>query len=98
MSYKITLKEFDEKISNYVKDIQETLNDIVFNTNESKTFINQENYNGEDLFNIKNQKGLYLFELNLESEKLVGIKNGTKILNFAKDWSKKVKTLFFRLA
>jgi hypothetical protein len=95
MSYKITLKEFDEKISNYVKYIQATLNNIAFNPEESITFINQIDFDGKDLFNNKNQKGLYLFELNLESEKLVGMKNATKISNFAKEWSKKGQNSFF---
>jgi hypothetical protein len=95
MNYTKTLKAFDQEISKYVRQIQDELNSITFNSEESITFVNQSDFDGKEIFNATNQKGLYLFELNLDSVKLKNANNSDKIENFANNWSTEKLSTFY---
>lgn len=95
MRYKITINEFDTKISKYIEELKADLIDIRFNTEEGIKFVNSFELESENIFTHKKEQGIYLFELNLDSENLVGEKKATRITNFAKSWAKKKNDSFF---
>lgn len=95
MSYKITIEEFDNDITNYIEKLKNDLKNIKFDIENSIRFIISEELDCKDLFTCKKQKGVYLFELNLDTPNLTGTKRATKIKNFAEAWSKKKNDSFF---
>lgn len=95
MSYKITLEEFDLDISNYIERIKSDLKNITFEVEKSISFTISSELNCKELFAYSKQKGIYLFELNLDSPNLTGKKRATRIKNFAEAWSQKKKESFF---
>jgi hypothetical protein len=95
MSYKITIEEFDTNISNYVERLKTDLVNITFNRENGIKFINSNELDSKNLFAHKKEKGVYLFELNLDSQNLIGSKRATKIKNFADAWAKKKNDSFF---
>lgn len=95
MSYKLTIEEFDNNISDYVCRLKNDIKNIRFNIEKGTTFIISDELNTQNLFENKKQKGVYLFELNLDNPYLIGTKRATKIKNFAEAWSKKKNDSFF---
>lgn len=95
MSYNIIIDEFDKNISNYIERLENNLKDISFDPNKSVNFIISDEFDSKSLFPYKRQQGVYLFEINLDSPNLVGTKRATRMINFAKDWSKKRNDSFF---
>jgi len=95
MSYNIIIDEFDKNISNYIERLENNLKDISFDLDKSVNFIISSELDSKSLFPYKKQQGVYLFEINLDSPNLVGSKRATRIINFAKDWSKKKNDSFF---
>ena len=95
MSYKITLEEFDLDISNYIERIKNDLKNITFEVEKSISFTISGELDCKELFDYSKQKGIYLFELNLDSPNLTGKKRATRIKNFAEAWSQKKNDSFF---
>jgi len=95
MSYKITLEEFDNDISSYIERLKNDLKNITFDAEKSIRFVVSNELDCKKLFAYNKQKGIYLFELNLDSPNLIGTKRATKIKNFAEAWSKKKNDSFF---
>ena len=89
MNNNTTIEEFDTKISEFVERLKTDLIDITFNREEGIKFINSTELDSKKLFAHKKVKGVYLFELNLDSQNLIGKKRGTQINNFADAWAKK---------
>lgn len=94
MSYNLIIEEFDSNITGYVDQLKEKIKDITFDSSLSIPFIISDQLDSKILFNEKKQ-GVYLFELNLESGSLTGMKKSTQIKNFAEDWTKKKNNSFF---
>jgi hypothetical protein len=94
MSYKSTLEEFDNDITSYIERLKNDLKDITFDVKKSIQFINSDELDCKNLFAYSKQKGIYLFELNLDSSNLVGKNRAEKIGNFATDWSQKKNDSF----
>lgn len=95
MSYKLTIEEFDTNISQYVERLKVNIKDIKFNREEGVRFVISNELDSTTLFENKKSKGVYLFELNLDSANLVGTKRTTRIKNFAEAWKKKKNDSFF---
>ena len=95
MNYEKTINTFDKKISEYVEALVNDLGEIRFDAEQSIKFTLSQEMIQESFIANKKQKGVYLFELNLESELLNGSKRFTKIKNFANEWSKKNQNSFF---
>lgn len=95
MNYNEIIEEFDEKISNYIERLATTIKVVSFIPEESVCFVVSKDFDSKSLFPYKKQQGVYLFELNLDSPKLVGKKRETRIKNFAEEWSKKKNDSFF---
>ena len=95
MNYNKIITEFDTQISSYIFKLEEKLEDISFDISKSKQFLISKELDSKSLFNYEKKQGVYLFELNLDNENLVGKKRSTKIINFSKDWSKKKHDSFF---
>lgn len=95
MSYRIIIEEFDNNISNYIQRLSADLKDIKFDKENGIKFIVSNELESKNIFPYKKQKGVYLFELNLDTNHLTGTKRSTKIKNFAEAWSKKKNDSFF---
>lgn len=95
MRYIEILKEFDTNISAHISDIATNLIDVNFDTENGLSFILSEEFDNKLFFSPVKRKGVYLFELNLDSDILPGKKRETKIRNFAEAWSKKKQDSFF---
>jgi hypothetical protein len=95
MSYKITLEEFDNDISSYIERLKNEMKNITFDVEKSIRFVVSNELDCKELFVYNRQKGIYLFELNLDSPNLIGKERATRIKNFAEAWSQKKNDSFF---
>lgn len=95
MNYNLIIKEFDNNISGYVEQLKEKIKDITFDSGKSVQFTISNDLDSKSLFKYEKKQGVYLFELNLESENLNGVKKSTRINNFADNWAKKKNDSFF---
>lgn len=95
MSYNNIIKEFDIKISDFKTQLNNTIKDIAFDSASSVSFIISKDLDSSNLFTYKKAQGVYLFELNLENESLIGKKRFTQVNNFATNWATKKNDSFF---
>ncbi|MDM1518027.1 hypothetical protein HX089_16870 [Myroides odoratimimus] len=93
--YEDIIHSFDKQIDKYVKDLEGKIEDINFDTLESIEFTLDDNINVDSLFNTNVKKGVYLFELDMDSLYPNITQRKTKIKHFAKDWKKKKNDSFF---
>lgn len=95
MSYKIILEEFDKEITTRIDHLTTKFEDIVFDSNESHTYVVESDFDCKANFPIEKRQGVYLFELNVDNASLEGLKRSTKVKNFAKNWAHKKNDSFF---
>ncbi|MUV04599.1 hypothetical protein GN157_12855 [Flavobacterium rakeshii] len=95
MKYIEILNQFDASISAHISEFATHLNNVSFDTENGVLFTLSDDFDNTTFFSQVKKKGVYLFELNLDSDRLSGKKRETKIKNFAEDWSKKKHDSFF---
>lgn len=95
MKYIEILNQFDTTITAHISDFATHVNDVAFDTENGIPFTLSENFDSTIFSSQVKKKGVYLFELNLDSNLLAGKKRNTKIKNFAEAWSKRRQDSFF---
>lgn len=94
-NYEKIIQDFDDHINNYVIELENKIDDINFDYVEAITFTLSEDLDTKSIFNKPNKKGVYLFELDIDSLYPNKIQRKTKIKHFAEDWKKKKDDSFF---
>ncbi|MFW2135980.1 hypothetical protein ACK2M7_06825 [Chryseobacterium sp. TY4] len=87
--------ELDNLITKSREAISTEVNNLNFDIENGVKFTIDEKLESSKLFDCSKKKGVYLFELNLESSLFKGKKTVTRINNFAIDWANRKNDSFF---
>lgn len=79
-------EEFDNQIDNFIAEIKTSSYNLRFQLDNSIEFILSDKLDDAIFDAIPNKQGLYLFEINLSSQNIEGVKTDTKLKNLKNKW------------
>lgn len=93
--YLSVIQKFDEDISSHVKQLETEIANIKFDPSKAFEFVLDDTFNSTVFKQQPKQKGLYLFEVDLDSMYPNSKKRDTRIKKFADEWQMKKYNSFF---